>query len=172
MPDIHIIAVSQKQMARCKLETKRLRIDLNTALLLQIIAHPHIVIARKHYHPDTLIGHTGQSPQDSDKALRNDPAIFEPKVEYVAKQEHPLGRWFYGIEPLHETTLYGTRRSLIACAQMYIRCKVVSHWDRLEELLQLFFERRAIEVLTYDTAIAVDKIVGRQTLDIVEAEQL
>ena len=62
-----------------------LEVEVHTALLLEIVATPHIVVAGEEVDGDTLIGKACKGAQDTHEALGNDTTIFKPEVEYVAQ---------------------------------------------------------------------------------------
>ena len=124
MTDIQIVAVGQKEPSAGKRHHARRRMDLDTAFAVQVVADPHVVVARKEDDPDTAIGQLGQLAQRAHKALRHHTPVFEPEIEKVPQQKDRPGILGRPIEPRQKTAFTDSGLLRGSCSQMNIRGKI------------------------------------------------
>ena len=122
--DVDIVAVRQKEPLAGERHYLRLGMDLHAAFAVQVVAHPHVVVAGEEAHAHAAVGQFGQFAQRADEPLRHDPPVFEPEIEQVPEQVDRLGIAGNGVEPRREPTLGAPRRRRIAGTQMNIRGEV------------------------------------------------
>ena len=100
------------------------RADLHAAFAREVIAHPHVVVAREKEDAYAAVGHRSQPAERPDEAAGHHLAVFEPEVEDIAQKNDRLGIGRDGIEPGDELPLDTTGDLGAASAQMDIGCEV------------------------------------------------
>lgn len=127
-------------------------VEVHTALLLEIVATPHIVVAGEEVDSNALIGKAGEGAQNTNEALGYDTTILKPEVEYVAHQKYCLSIILDALQPTHEELLGATSLLLITRSKVNIRGEII---HRLEEGLKFLLELLGGELLAKDIALSV-----------------
>lgn len=68
------------------LRGKRLTMENDAALLLQIAVGPYIVVAREEMHLHTKVGQFRELAEEASATLWHDILVFVPKVEHIAQE--------------------------------------------------------------------------------------
>ncbi len=68
------------------LRGKRLTMENDAALLLQIAVGPYIVVAREEMHLHTKVGQFRELAEEASATLWHDILVFVPKVEHIAQK--------------------------------------------------------------------------------------
>lgn len=68
------------------LRGKRLTMENDAALLLQIAIGPYIVVAREEMHLHTKVGQFRELAEEASATLWHDILVFVPKVEHIAQK--------------------------------------------------------------------------------------
>ena len=68
------------------LRGKRLTMENDATLLLQIAVGPYIVVAREEMHLHTKIGQFRELAEEASATLWHDILVFVPKVEHIAQK--------------------------------------------------------------------------------------
>ena len=78
-------------------------VDFHAAFTREVVAHPHIVVAREEDHAHAPVREFGQLAERPHEAFGNHAAVFEPEVEDVAQKKDRLRIAPRGVEPCDET---------------------------------------------------------------------
>ena len=81
------VAVADEESAAVDCHHLGVGVHDGSALLLQVVEEPHVVVADEEVDDDTGIGEGGEGAEESGVATRDEVTIGKPKVEDVAEEE-------------------------------------------------------------------------------------
>ena len=99
-------------------------LNAHTALTLEVIEAPHVVVSGVKDNLNSPIRQLRQAAQDPYKAARCNLVVLEPEVEDIAQEVDGLGILGNHIEPAAEGTLGALRLLAIGTAEVYVRHEV------------------------------------------------
>ena len=120
MTDVHVVAVGDEYLFAGEGHELRLREDLDAAFAREVIAHPHIVVAREKHDPHPPVRQIGQPAQHAHEPFGDHFAVFEPEVEHIAHQKDRLRIAARVVEPRRETAFDFAGALFAAASQMDI----------------------------------------------------
>ena len=123
--DLHVVAVGDEDFFAREGHHLRRGVNLQPALAREVVADPHVVVAREENHPDTPVGQFGQLAQRPHEPLGDHAAVFEPEIEDIPDQEDRLRIPCRVVEPRHETPFDRPRRRGIAGSQVDVGCEII-----------------------------------------------
>ena len=80
------ITMGKEKDLVANLRGKRLTMENDAALLLQIAVGPYIVVAREEMHLHTKVGQFRELAEEASATLWHDILVFVPKVEHIAQE--------------------------------------------------------------------------------------
>ena len=92
------IAVTYQEFFSEAFEFRGFEIDRYIQFFLEIIPHPHVVVANKEVHGYARIRELGKFSQQAYKSFGNHPPVFIPKIKHIPHEEDLRGIVFYFIE--------------------------------------------------------------------------
>ena len=116
------VAVTNQEPLAVNLEHLGFVVHHHPHLLLQIVEHPHVVVAEEEVQLHPAVGQLGQLAQQARVATRHRVAVGEPEVEYVAQQEQRLAVALDAVEEAAQLPL--TLATVGTAAQMGIRDEI------------------------------------------------
>ncbi len=126
--DIHVVAVGDEDFFAREGHHLRRGADLHPALTREVVADPHVVVAREEDHPHAPVRQLGQFPQRAHEALGHHTAVFEPEIENVADQKYRFRIAGDLVEPRHEASFDRPCGMLVTRPQMYVGCEIIHYF--------------------------------------------
>ena len=123
--DVHVVAVGDEDVFTVQAELLRRGMYLDAALAGEVIADPHVVVAREEDHPHAPVGQFGQLAQRPHEALGDHTPVFEPEIEDVPDQKDRLRIPGRVVEPRHEASFDRPCRRGIAGSQVDVGCEII-----------------------------------------------
>lgn len=101
----------------------------NVHLVLEVIEHPHVMVAHKIMQFNTCVSHLSHAPEETDVSFGNDIAIGKPEVEHVAKKEYFGGVWRDAVKQSAEFFLpfFGVMTYAEVCVGDEIKIGTIGH---------------------------------------------
>jgi len=98
------VAVCEVEGLAIKFHGAGLLMEYQSALFLQIVIRPDIVVARKEMHFHAKVGELGELAEEARVALGHYVAILVPEVEHIAKEIYGFCLVFYLVEEIDKAT--------------------------------------------------------------------
>src|SRR5690606_23277589 len=93
-------------------------------LLPEVIPHPQVVVAGKHFYGNAHIGQLGQLAQEARISFRYDILIFEPDIKEVTHQEDRMRRLPDLIQPFADKAFSFDTGFVIRQAQVKVGSEI------------------------------------------------
>ena len=123
--DLHVVTVGDEDFFAREGHHLRCGVNLQPALAREVVADPHVVVAREEDHPHAPVGQFGQLAQRPHEALGDHTAVFEPEIEDVPDQKDRLRIPGRVVEPRHEASFDRPCRRGIAGSQVDVGCEII-----------------------------------------------
>ena len=133
------VAVGQVEHLAVDFGGDRLLVQYYSALLLQVVVGPDVVVAGEVVHLHTHVGKLRELAQKASVATRHHILVFIPEVEHVAKQVYGAGLLLDRVKEAHEAALLHALVRNGPRAEVGVAQKI--YWSHLGSLIQMKSER-------------------------------
>ena len=131
------IAVSKVKRLAVEFRNEPLTVQNYPTFLLQVIAHPKVVIANEEMHLYAHVGEFGNLAQEARVALRHNKFILVPEVKHISQQINSTRLMLDAVKEIYESALLSTCVGNSTAAQVGVGEKIYGFHFALEYRVQI-----------------------------------